>query len=154
MPDKARPFLYLVKGLQTIAFETQCQYSSLLGRFKADQRKLHELRQLGIAPCVSTLCLSNVIAFDWISQALPLHFGILEAIKNCSQEGLGTRLIICNYALVSLPHHTVVLAGKMGLVNCRPLKNRRWLGWIIHCAWYPGAFRLLTSILMSIYWEH
>ena len=79
-------YIYLVKGLLTTAFDKQCQYSSLFGRFEADQRKLRELRRLGIALCVSTFCLSNVIVCDWISQALPLHFGILEPIKNCSQR--------------------------------------------------------------------
>ena len=74
---------YLVQGLQIIAFERQCQYRLLLGRFKADQRKLCELWRLGTTPCVSTLCLPNVIYCDWISQALPLHFYILKAIINC-----------------------------------------------------------------------
>ena len=48
-------YIYLVKGLQTIAFGKQCQHSLLLGRFEADQCKLCEFRRLGIAPCVPYL---------------------------------------------------------------------------------------------------
>ena len=39
-------------------------YSSLLGGFEADQCKLRKLRRFGIPPCMSTLCLSNIIACD------------------------------------------------------------------------------------------
>ena len=40
-----------------------------------------ELLLLGTAPCVSTICLPDVIARDQISQAFSLRICILQAIK-------------------------------------------------------------------------
>jgi len=40
-----------------------------------------EVLRLGTAPCVSTICLPDVIARDQISQAFPLCICILQVIK-------------------------------------------------------------------------
>ena len=73
---------YFVQELETITFKRQWQYSLLFGRLEVDQCRVCELQWLVTTPLAST----SHHAHDSFSQPFPLHFCILQVIKNWRQK--------------------------------------------------------------------
>ena len=77
---------FLVQGLKTVAFERQCQYRSLLGRFNANQCKV----TIGhCPPHVSSVYLMS----SHVTKSPRLSPSILQVIKNWSQGRPGNEAI-------------------------------------------------------------
>ena len=80
--------IYLVQKLETVTFERQCQYSSLFGRFEADQPE--SLSYNDRAPPPS--CLPDVMHVTLSPKPSPSVFAYCKRSKAWGGNGLETRL--------------------------------------------------------------
>jgi len=87
-----KPFLVLsVRGLEARALARQCQYHSLVTTPETFDIK-QELLLSGIAPRVSTLCLTDITTHDQLSQALPSIYAYCKQSNTGGGNSLRTRL--------------------------------------------------------------